>query len=281
MCAMNPLKYFCVAVRKITFFSANLSLQYLVAAIISLLSPGVSFSGTQNCTEYTSEQWFTSIKSRDVSKVRRLIEQGIDVNQTSRKGKTALIISATKGNIEITTALLKAGAAINATNPRGGTSLMYATVNNDIEMVRLLLAHQANVNAAGSNGWTALMIASAKGYNDILRLLIDHGAEVNARDIYGWTPLMRAAFEKRSNSVRFLLSDSNIDVNARDDRGATALHHVASKGYAEIARILLKNGADVRSKDHQGHTPLMVASAHRHTSLITLLRPPEKAESVY
>ena len=215
--------------------------------------------------------WFLTIENRDLSDIQKLIAQGTDVNQRTHKGKTALMIVARVADTDLISLLITAGAEVNAVNPRGGSALMYATVSGHIEAVRLLLKHDAKINAAGTNGWTALMIAAAKGHAEIVQLLLDHGAHVNARDIYGWTPLMRAAFQKHPGAVNKLLEHKNVNVNAQDDNGATALHHVASKGFVEIAKTLIEHGADKQSKDQQGHTPLMVASAHHHKQLVALL----------
>ena len=220
---------------------------------------------------YAEHDWFLTIESRNLSDIQQHIAQGADVNQRTHKGKTALMIMAQDGDTNLISLLITAGAEVNAVNPRGGSALMYAAVGGYFTAVQLLLNHGAKVNAAGTNGWTALMIAAARGHAEVLQLLLDHGAHVNTRDIYGWTPLMRAAFQKHPGAVKKLIEHKSVNINAQDDNGATALHHVASKGFVEIAKILIEHGADTQSKDQQGHTPLMVASAHHHKRLVDLL----------
>jgi len=220
--------------------------------------------------------WTQAIRSEDVSALRQLITSGANLEERDAKGRTPLTIAAAQGHTQISTVLLDAGANVNAVNTRGGTPLMYAVVSGNPETARVLLSRGANIDQAGSNGWTALMIAAAKGRREIAQILLDHGSDVNVRDMYGWTPLMRAAYEKRPGVVTILLKHEDVDVNAADDRGETALHHVASKGDAEIAQLLIDHCANIQLKNEQGQTAAMVASDYNHKQLVTLLSANKK-----
>ena len=52
------------------------------------------------------------------------------------------------------------------------------------------------------------------------------------------------------------------DVNARDDDGATALFRAVADRRADVAALLLLNGADPNVAKHDGKTPLMQVAAH-------------------
>lgn len=215
--------------------------------------------------------WTQAIRSEDVSALQQLIAGGANLEERDAKGRTPLILASAQGHTQIATVLLDAGANVNAVNPRSGTPLMYAVISGNPETVRVLLSRGANIDQAGSNGWTALMIAAAKGRKEIAQILLDHGSNVNVRDLYGWTPLMRAAYEQRAGIVTILLKHEDVDVDAADDRGETALHHVASKGDAEIAQLLIDHCANNQLKNEQGQTAAMVASAFKHNQLVTPL----------
>lgn len=58
--------------------------------------------------------------------------------------------------------------------------------------------------------------------------------------------------------MRFLI-ENNVDVGVVTPWGGSALQSAAASGSIECAKLLLKGGADINSKDSRGWTPLMSA----------------------
>ena len=220
----------------------------------------------------SGDTWVLAITKRDLPAIERLLSQDKrNVNLAAPDGKTALMLAAGAGRADLARALLAAGADVNAANARGGTALMFAATQGDSETVAALLSHGAAVNARAENGWTAMTLAAATGQAAVVRQLLAAGADANIADIYGWTPLMRAVDSDRFEVIRVLLQNRSVRVNARDDQGETALHHAAAMGSLEIARLLIKHGADPRSKDAAGRTPASVAAVQGHAKLADFL----------
>jgi len=48
----------------------------------------------------------------------------------------------------------------------------------------------------------------------------------------------------------------------------------AKEGHAEVAKLLLANGADVNVKSREGKTALMYAEENDHTEIVALLDEP-------
>lgn len=73
------------------------------------------------------------------------------------------------------------------------------------------------------------------------------------------TPLHLACAEGNFKLVLGLLTGQNqSDITTRNENGVTPLHEAALRGDEDIVSILLRHGADTKSKDDGGNTPLQV-----------------------
>jgi ankyrin repeat protein len=123
-------------------------------------------------------------------------------------------------------------------------------------LVDFLLKKGAEVNALSKRGDTALHGACAGGNADIVKKLLRRGAEVNVADESGDTPLHEAAFasEDDPKAVELLLS-AGADLRPRIQySGNTPLHQAALRGNLEIAKALVRHGADVDVRNKDGRT---------------------------
>jgi uncharacterized protein len=103
-----------------------------------------------------------------------------------------LIAAAKKGDLEHVRKLLDEGDDVNAENDNGETALLYAALKGNLEMVKLLIEREADVEARDKDGFTVLMAAASGGHLDVAGLLIEKGAEVNAKNVDGETALQQA-----------------------------------------------------------------------------------------
>lgn len=229
-------------------------------AIITLLTLNAAWASAD-------EKWIRALTARDLPVVEYLASQGANINLPTYDGKTALMLAAGAGHVDLLQKLLAARANVNFANDRGGTALMYAATGGDPDSVELLLSHGASVNVKAANGWTAVTLASAKGYENIVKRLLNAGSDVNVADIYGLTPLMRAVSGQKLEVVRILLDQKSLRINAKDDQGETALHYAAASGSKEISRLLLTRGADANARDSADRTPAKVALLEGHPEI--------------
>ena len=202
--------------------------------------------------------------------VRALLAAGAAVSAQTLDGMTALLVGAQAGHTEIVRALLGAGAAVNARKADGGTALMDAAFGGHVEIVRLLLESQADPNITLANGSTALMAASVKGHNDIVRALLQGSAQVNAGSNGGGTALMEAAYGGHAETIRILLA-AGADANGSNPKGLTALMGAALGGHTDAVETLLEAGAFVVARDAKGWTALTYARASAHSATVRML----------
>jgi uncharacterized protein len=116
---------------------------------------------------------FTSaVRNGNAGEVRRLIDQGADVNQVSADGAyTPLIEAAYRNRQEVVELLLAHGAKVNVPSANGWTALMSAAWEGHTAIVRLLLGKGANRALKNSRGDTALSLAEAAGNGEVVALL--------------------------------------------------------------------------------------------------------------
>ena len=201
------------------------------------------------------------------------------------------------------------GADPSARGYNETTPLHFAALTGGFETVRVLLKCKTDVNARDRSGRTPLFYASEgtdnqhpsidSSLSNVARLLLEHGADINAQDSNHLTPLHEAARNGRAGVVHVLLEhviaglgagdDDRKDtfpvvseyVNARVNDGQTPLHYASSAEYNEdpnialslsnIARLLLKHGADVYARAKNFSTPLHLAAYNGRVEVVHVL----------
>lgn len=153
-----------------------------------------------------------ALMRRDDAQVRRLVENGADVNVGQADGATALHWAAYHGDAELAELLLEAGADVSAANRNGSTPMWLAASQGDATMIETLLEGGADANEELPLGRRPLMLAARSGGVEAVRLLLDHGADPNASET---------------------------------ERGTTALMQAADQGHADVMAVLIEHGADV------------------------------------
>jgi uncharacterized protein len=167
--------------------------------------------------------------------------------------------------------------------------LIDAVTAGDTERVRELLAEDPSLVAArDGEGVSALLLAryrfdrettdallaadpeldvfeaAALGYVDRLReRLLDSADAVAAFSPDGFTALHLAAFFGKAEVARLLLENgAGVDVYTRNPFANQPLHAAAAGRHVEVCRVLLAAGADVNATQHGGYTPLHEAAQH-------------------
>uniref|UniRef100_A0A0L8GB40 Poly [ADP-ribose] polymerase n=2 Tax=Octopus bimaculoides TaxID=37653 RepID=A0A0L8GB40_OCTBM len=217
-----------------------------------------------------------------------LIKHGALVNVADLWKFTPLHEAAAKGKFEICKLLLKHGADLNKKNRdghipldlvksgdsdvqdvlRGDAALLEAAKKGNLARVQKL-ATKDNINCQDTQGRNSTPLHLAAGYNnqEVAEFLLENGADVNAMDKGGLIPLHNASSYGHVD-IAALLIKFNTCVNAVDRWGYTPLHEAAQKGRTQLCSLLLAHGSDPAMKNHEGQTPLDLATAEDVAALL-------------
>ena len=172
-------------------------------------------------------------------------------------GLTPLLFAAREGNLETVKVLLDAGVDVNQKSEYGWTALLVATHNRFYRLGSWLLEHGADPNLANEGGWTPLYIATDNrnieggdyptrkpdiDHLDYIKLLLAKKANPNLR--------MHSSTETRTVFTHQWLLEE----------GATPFLRAAQSGDIVLLKLLLEHGADPSVSTDAKVTPLMVAS---------------------
>lgn len=191
-----------------------------------------------------------ALKSKDMDVLNYFIKKGADVNHPDAAGNTPFINAASNNHIEVAKLLSTNVKNINQTNKKGESALALALANNSPQVVEFLLNSKADVSVvdAEENDLTVYLMQSFKFKNeDIfkqkLNLLTKYGFHFGKPQANGNT-LYHLALDKNDIQVLKFIKQFDADVNAKNKEGIAPLHKAAMKATdTEILKYLVSIGA--------------------------------------
>jgi ankyrin repeat protein len=230
--------------------------------------------------------------------VKKLIDDGCDIDELSLRGNTPLFWAAATGRLEIVKLLLKHGADPETISSDGDQPIDAAVgvghenivlillpllkTNKDLHLFEIsILSGNLNIikmfaSKVGSDALSqALRVAATRGYNckEIMEFLIDLGANPSFRKEDSSLSLIHFVAMMGDVDVMDLLVSRNlVNINARSSlSGATPLHLAIGQGNENMVSFLLDHGAKVNAKSMIGNTPLHSAVSKYLPSIVELL----------
>lgn len=237
--------------------------------------------------------------------VRILVDAGVDVDEASPDGVSALMLALTKRYEELALYLIESGA-----NPNFDTRGDLLQSNAHLADGQDPLVVESSDVATDYTGYSALHLAAATGQHAAMRELLARGADPNARmdrpkrfttafeigvfaspgagrlTQLGSTPFIVAAKAADAEGMR-ILADGGADPFLTTADGSTALALAAGLGKRaasdityyewnqqnaiEAARVALDLGLDINAGNEWGETALHGATYHAADELIRFL----------
>lgn len=188
--------------------------------------------------------------------VELLLRKGADVHARLKNGKSVVHLAAQSGNREVVRQLMRHEGELD----------IFAAASLDLKdrVRKLLAANPELVRSELPFGATPLHMAAEDHRQEMAAYLVERGAPldlVSAAEL-GWTDSVSEILE----------SDPEIVNRKSGSFGYTALHSATSKGYRDLARLLLSSGAEVNATDDMYQkTPLGEAVYYGNDAMARLL----------
>lgn len=210
---------------------------------------------------------FYAIDHEQHSRVKGLINAGVDLKRFNEKRQTPLHMIIENDNINMLKTVLTQKVDVNIVDHTGDTPLQLAISTGNLTAFNELMEQDLDVNFPNELGQTALHFAVYEGNVEFVKKLIDKGGHINYQAKNGCTPLhflknsqyLDASQKEKYFNVAKLLVDRGADLNLQDDEGGAILHYAIVDHDLERFNLFTEKGANVDIQDNVGCTPLQIA----------------------
>ena len=245
-------------------------------AVLTFLESGAAIEAEDHLMGHTALQ--VSAMSGNIAVVRRLLQEGANINSRGSTDSTPLMVAAQNGRTDVVELLLNEGAGIDDTpvnEDSSRTALAQALDREHTATARILLERGAYANAISNQASGERLIhtvAKQSGWGQMpnLALLLEKGADLETKNIDGHTPLVLGIQADNAETVKHLL-EQGADLETRDRNGQTPLIVAVQRYRLQTLTLLLDRGAVLEARDRHGQTALMVAAQKSSPSTLQLL----------
>lgn len=227
----------------------------------------IALASTAFAYPQMNQDFLKAITQGDLAQVNAMLKANPQLARVkNEKGISAVLLAAYYRKAEVLAALLATGVELN---------IFEASATGQTVRVRALFKQDASlVNAYAPDGFFPLGLAVFFGHQETFDVLLAAGADVNAvtRESMKITALHSAVTAQRFEMARELLK-RGANVNpSQAENGITPLHEAAANGSIEFAKLLLEHKANLSAKTRDGKTPLDFAVSRSQKEMATFLR---------
>jgi len=223
-------------------------------------SPGTVRAGDRREATPIAPDLVKAIRDADAQAVRKLFEDGADVNARDAEGNTPLILASFYASPKCVALLLEKGADANAANKVGVTALIRAATNHEKTLLLINAGARVRMRTADRGNTPLILAARRAGNSRAVKLLLERGADASERNNVGISPIISGAASGDLETVQFLLDAGAKANDFPKSNGAdittgfrTPLMWAAYYNDVRMARLLLEHGADPNQSTYFGN----------------------------
>ncbi|KAJ9245760.1 hypothetical protein DTO169E5_479 [Paecilomyces variotii] len=271
--------------------------QYLLDKGANVRAPGKKVG---NALQAASAKGYIDI-------VKLLLRHGIGVDDADKETETALSLAAGNGHQQLVTFMLRQGANVDGNLSSITAPLHLAAFHGQESIVSILLENGANVYLEGElpdmgDGFprhhgTPLFAACFRGHVSIATQLFQHGPWGYIQGTF--TSVLKTSLTRNMLEITTMLVQEGIRAGFKPEHFDGVFTFACSEGHPDfvehmlkhftvenwpksillavekgrksVIEILLRNGADVNARDHEGNHLLGVAIEKGMSSIVKLL----------
>lgn len=191
----------------------------------------------------TQTDWPTMAATAPADAIAGALASGADIDATDTQGRTAILIAAKAGRLDVVRQLIAAGADIDKQDQIRLNPLLWGCISGNLDLVVLMVEAGADLERRTRFDGVAIHPPAEKGFVRIVRYLAEQtDCNVNHTNLCGWTPLLEAVILRdggpaQQKIVQLLLA-AGADPGMVDQWGTSPLQHAQEKGFTELAGIL-------------------------------------------
>lgn len=189
---------------------------------------------------------------------------------TDQLRRSAFMLAVERGDQKVIRKMLENGADVNAKDAAGNTPLHNAIVKGDPDIVALLVQFSADVNRGKVPPLVLTCqtpeIRMAFTKRRIVDILLDAGADADLCDKQtGMTALHAALLSRDGADAASSLIAAGANTEIYDHDGMTPIFYALSKPQEAILQELIDKGANIEARERQGGRTPLVAAAYSMT----------------
>lgn len=160
-------------------------------------------------------KWMELLKNNDFFGVKKYVDDGADINESSESGESVLASSLRyRCDSDIVMFLIESGADVYDFDEEGVTIFDMAVTYDNFDIVKYIISKGFNVDETKRRSrFTPLMAAVCYGRVEMVKLLLEHGANPNAVDAKGISVMDFARKMNKKTILKILHFDENSPIN--------------------------------------------------------------------